>query len=289
MKKLYSVKNITFLIIGLIGVIILIMTLQSEYVLTFSTYKLLMRQATSNLRIVHLSDLHNSQFGEDNSRLVKKVQEQSPDFILMTGDMINTYEEDVSIGLDLVSKLVKIAPVYYSYGNHEVEYETLYSTPLREKIEQAGAKVLDFEYEDVVINGQAIRIGGMFGYALPEGPENIHQERELEFLQEFQQTEEYKILLCHMPHGWLSYENIEYWNIDLVLAGHLHGGQIIVPFIGGVYAPDQGWFPGKVWGMYSSEDTTRNLIITRGLGTSKHFIRFNNTPEIVVVELNAVD
>lgn len=244
---------------------------------------LIVRQLEENIRIVLITDLHNVEFGDNNHNLITPIKIAEPDIICMAGDMLNGDETKTDIIENLIRQCVEIAPVYYSYGNHEVEYEEYCDTQLRPVLEQAGAVVLEQEYIDVLINGQLVRIGGLFGYAMPtqvgfDGPEQ-------RYLEEFQDTDHYKILLCHMPAAWIQWNSMQYWDIDLVLAGHTHGGQVKVPFLGGVYAPDQGWFPDFTSGRLEAFETT--LIVSSGLGSEGRIPRINNQPEVIVIELMA--
>lgn len=233
------------------------------------------------IRAVQLTDLHNYQYGRDNQRLIAKIQKQKPDVIFMTGDMLNEDEDRTDILLHLVREARAIAPVYFSLGNHEVGYEKTYGEgDLTEQLEAAGAVVLEKEYVDTKIAGQEVRIGGVYGYLLPEDWEDGSEQR---FLEAFVQTDRLKILLSHVPEGLLLWKSMEYWDVDLVFSGHVHGGQVRVPFVGGLFDPEEGFFPAYTRGMFSCGNGT--MILSAGLGSSRGIPRVNNLPEIVVCDI----
>lgn len=288
MKSIKNVKRIIMIAITVSFCVWIVWELLiSTYGLTCTHYEVQTDKIDAKIRIVQLSDLHNSEFGKDNEKLIETVKVQSPDLILLTGDMLDSRDEDTSIATTLIKNLKKIAPVYFSYGNHEDEYENTYGVKVTSLFEEAGAKVLDQSFEDIEIQDQTVRLGGIYGYCLPEKYLETHEAdpEECEFLNEFQNTDLYTILLCHMPACWIVNDGINGWDVDCIFAGHAHGGQIRLPFIGGLWAPDQGWFPGEEAGLYYSDNHKKVMVLSRGLGSTEIVPRFNNEPEIVVVDV----
>ena len=289
---MYKRKKTTFIIaiLSLLTIISVISLCTSTHALTITTYQLSSNIPTS-LRILQLTDLHNSEFGANNSRLISTVRNQSPDLILLTGDLLNSDEQRTDIATDLITRLCDIAPVYCSNGNHEVEYQEKYGVDVDELYREAGAVVLEKEYQDIIINDQKIRIGGIYGYCLPGKflETGEADQEETAFLEDFQNTDLPTILMCHMPVCWMINGSLDEWNVDYVFAGHVHGGEVILPFIGGLYGPDLGWFPGRMEGIFTSENKEKTLVLSRGLGTSERIPRFNNIPEIMVVDIQGKD
>lgn len=291
----------------------------SKYALTTTHYTIHSDRIDHPFRVIQLTDLHDSEFGKKNKRLISRVRRENPDIILITGDLVNNKKgEDTSIATTLISELKDIAPVYFSYGNQEVDLEENNHVNIRKLFMEAGAVVMDKDYQDITVKGQKIRLGGIYGYCIPACyASEIHEEDNSAFLKEFQNTELYTILMCHMPLCWIKFQSLYDWTVDCVLAGHTHGGQVRIPFVGGLWAPDQGWFPGEMCGVYTTEkekwnnymkDAERwtenenldgsyyrdyllkteykpsNLVLSRGLGNTDKIPRFNNIPEIVVVD-----
>lgn len=284
-------KNRSKRIWALVGMFIVVLLLgfslsTSSHTLT-TTHYTLSSTTISSLRIIQLTDLHNSEFGGENSRLIDAVRDQSPDLILLTGDLLNSDEQRTDIATNLIAKLCDIAPVYFSNGNHEIEYEERYGVDIDEVYREAGAVVLEKEYQDITVKNQKIRFGGIYGYCLPGKYLETGEAdpEETAFLEKFQDTDLPKILMCHMPVCWMINGSLDDWDVDYVFAGHLHGGEVILPFIGGLYGPDLGWFPGKLEGLYSSENGEKTLVLSRGLGMNEIIPRFNNIPEVMVVDI----
>lgn len=275
------------IVLLLIGIIVERNLYQSKYSLNYSSYQISSDKTNTPVRILQLTDLHNNEFGENNQELIDRVASQSPDLILITGDLLNSDESRTDIATNLISSLCDIAPIYISLGNHEVEYQQQFGTDIIRLYEDAGAVVLDRQYQDFEVNGQKLRLGGIYGYCLPAKylETNEADPEECAFLSDFQNTDLYTILMCHMPVCWMLNDGLDEWDVDCVLAGHVHGGQVVLPLIGGVYAPDMGWFPGKLQGLYSSTDGSSTMVLSTGLGNTESVPRFNNVPEVVTVDI----
>lgn len=295
MKNNNKRRKRRWILLGILLTLVLIVTvsaLRGRYDLTVSHYTLSSEKLTDSFRVVQLSDLHNREFGEGNEQLLEEVARQKPDLIFITGDSVIRYLPEREVALALMERLTEIAPVYVSMGNHEDEYDWRFGTDLYDLYSQTGVTVLEKEYVDIQVNGQELRIGGVYGYCLPEEYLRIEEYRstwkanewEVEFLRGFLDTERYTLLLCHRPVAWIENGSLEAWPVDCVYAGHAHGGQVRLPFIGGLVAPDQGILPGRVAGEYTSEDGNSTLILSRGLGSSAPVPRIFNVPEIVVTD-----
>lgn len=229
--------------------------------------------------IVQISDLHNARFGREQSRLLAAVEQQEPDLIAVTGDLVDSSRTDIDAAMEFIEQAVEIAPVYYVTGNHEGWIETAYGE-LEERLTDAGVHVMDNCMYSGQFEGLALNIAGVHDPDMP-GNNVVLAKQTIKALME--DTKGYTILLSHRPELFDTYVES---GADLVLTGHAHGGQVRIPFIGGVVAPDQGFFPAYTEGAFTKENTT--MIVSRGLGNSVIPIRINNRPEIVVVKLQAV-
>lgn len=283
-RKRFVVRIVGAVALLILGGLVLFSALDiilSNDVLTVAEYDVESPKINDTITIVQLSDLHNYSFGYENQDLVALVAAQQPHLIAVTGDMIVTTQNDVQTAVTLCKKLVEIAPVYYSLGNHETDNFALFGDTLTQQLADCGVIVLEREYVDAEINGNAIRIGGVSGYPYTGEYRDFDT---IEFMQSFDAADCFKLLLAHQPEGMVCWGGMEKYDIDLTLSGHTHGGQVKIPLIGVLYAPDQGRFPKYVEGIfYKGGDT---LIINRGLGSSGIVPRFNNPSEIVVVKLS---
>ena len=232
-------------------------------------------------KILQISDLHNKEFGNSQEKILSKINKINPDIIVVTGDLIDSNNTNVDVAMKLINKSISISPIYYISGNHEA-WSTSYNE-LKSKLEDSGVIVLENEKTQLLKGSDTIDIIGLSDTSfissdLLEYAGNVKTEKLLNTLSE--NSSNFKILLSHRPELFDTYSNS---SVDLVFSGHAHGGQFRLPFIGGLVAPDQGFFPKLTEGIHTSNNTT--MVISRGLGNSIIPFRLFNRPELVVVTL----
>jgi len=237
-------------------------------------------EAFDGYKILHISDLHNKSFGKNQKRLLNKVKEESPDIIVITGDLIDRRKYDLDTAVTFVEGALKISPIYYVSGNHEA-WSGKYAL-IKKKLTELGVQVLDNRKIRIIKKNEMIEILGLsdpafFTSNYLDGTNTLVLE---EHLSDLSDPSTFQILLSHRPELFELY--IEK-NINLIFSGHVHGGQFRLPFIGGIFAPNQGLFPKYSSGAYSKNKST--LIVSRGLGNSIIPVRLFNRPELIVVTL----
>ncbi|MBQ6907688.1 MAG: metallophosphoesterase, partial [Clostridia bacterium] len=213
------------------------------------------------------------------SRLIEELQKQKPNIIVFTGDLIDSYKTDIDTAINLIKEIKDIAPIYYVPGNHESRISD-YSKLITE-MKNHDAVILDNKVEVLELKGAKLNLLGIDDPSMAHGLYLSDREivkTELNNLN--YDKNNYSILLSHRPELFDMYAANK---IDLVMTGHAHGGQIRVPFIGGLFAPNQGFFPKYTSGTFKEDKTT--MIVSRGIGNSIMPFRINNRPELVVIEL----
>ena len=269
------------LLVGLCG-----WTIWGNTALEINEYEIMsdkIPEAFTGFRIAQVSDMHNAEFGEGNEKLIELLSQTDPDIIVITGDLIDSRHTDIEIALDFARQAIKLAPVYYVSGNHEArvrEYEDL-----KMSLVEAGVIVLEDQKVQITREGKSISILGIDDPSFQEdylfGDAASVTSSALSELQN--ESDGYTVLLAHRPELFETYVDA---GVNLVFSGHAHGGQFRLPFVGGLVAPNQGFFPKYDAGLFSEGSTT--MIVSRGVGNSIIPIRFNNRPEIVVAELKPV-
>lgn len=279
-KKKHGKLWVKILIIAAIvlGIFALILVKQNGN-LEKCFYQVKSNDVLSNIRIVCISDMHLKEFGSHNKDLVDKIKGLEPDMITIVGDMnMENRPNDYEPVIELCAQLNIVAPLYYSLGNHEIDAMLFKDSQIYNELKEIGIKVLNNETETINIEGTDIDVIG-----LTQNPKEFDQYGRKFFENAMKENpDNFKLVLTHYPEN---FEGIlEDYDIDLALAGHAHGGQVRLPWIGGLYAADQGMFPKLCDGYH--EIGNSKLIITRGLGKSGIMPRINNRPEITVVDVS---
>ena len=273
-------------LISLFFIILIAWTLLGNTALEVNEYEIVsdrIPKEFDGFRIAQVSDLHNTEFGEGNSKLIGLLSQTEPDIIVLTGDLIDSRQTDIEIALSFARDAMKIAPVYFVSGNHEArlsEYEDL-----KMGLAEAGVIVLENQKVEITRDGEAITLMGIDDPSFQEsylfGDAESVAKQAIEMLQS--ESDGYTVLLSHRPELFELYVKT---GMDLVFCGHAHGGQFRLPFLGGLVAPNQGFFPKYDAGQFTEENTT--MIVSRGVGNSIIPIRFNNRPEIILAELKVL-
>lgn len=244
---------------------------------SFSTEK-----PVNDLRIVLVSDLHLKEYGEENEILLSEIKDLNPDIIAVVGDVVIHRQKDFRKAISFLNKVSEIAPTYFSAGNHE--WTAIYhykNYKLLQALKNCNASFLNnqlvelkTEDNEIVICGTYDEPDAKYGYA----------ERVFPKLNDEKYEGKFKLLLSHCPKTIANTKTTP--SADLVLSGHEHGGQIIIPFVNqGLYSNNQGLFPKYFKGINTIAGNT--VIISTGLSNSYHLIpRINNQPELVVIDVN---
>ena len=234
-----------------------------------------------------MSDLHNKSYGKNNDRVFEKIEELKPDFALIGGDLVTASPgEKADVALQFAQRLSGMCPVYYGLGNHEYRlrlYPEKYCIHgYEQKLKKMGIHLLDNGRiavdDDIEIAGFSI--------------ERYYYRR----LAKHEMTSEYpkqklgscnekrfQIMIAHNPEYFEAYAG---WGADLTVSGHVHGGVMRLPFLGGVISPRLTLFPKYDGGMF--EQNGRFMVVSRGLGTHTLPIRIFNPGELIMIELNPV-
>ena len=276
-------RIVVLTILAIILLTLIIWTAWGNTALELNTYTITsekLPEAFNGYRIAHISDLHNAEMGKDNEKLLSMLREVEPDIIAITGDLIDSRDTNIEIALHFAKEAVKIAPCYYVTGNHEARVSEY--NDLKEGLNELGVIVLEDEKVEIKQYGEKIVLLGVDDPSFQT--DYLHGDSVTVMrgnLQELKNEEyAYRVLLSHRPELFETYVES---GVDLVLSGHAHGGQFRLPFVGGLAAPNQGLFPKYETGLYTCNST--NMLVSRGIGNSIIPFRFNNRPEVILIEL----
>ena len=237
-------------------------------------------QAFDNYKIAQVSDIHCDRVGLSDLSFIKKIKDFNPDIIVITGDVLDSYNNDMDIAYNILSQLAIIAPCYFVSGNHELrlpeEYEQLINI-----MKKLNITYMNNSKQLITKDNESINLVGVEDYNFFKNEDKLnHRANFIKTLEELYSPNHFNILLSHRPEKFPIYADIKY---ELIFSGHAHGGQWRIPFVGGIFSPSQGFFPKYTNGNYVLEDST--LIVSQGLGNSSFPIRINNRIELVLATL----
>ncbi|NLI59280.1 MAG: metallophosphoesterase [Clostridium sp.] len=291
MKKLKRIKRVCFFVLIIFAVFIIVEILRSNFIITTKLYNISKENVPvlfNGYKIVLISDLHSKKFGYNNKELINIIDKQSPDIIVMSGDMISTKDKEWDVFLSLSKKLAEKYETYYVVGNHEQNLKNELLTEFIAKIKKAGIVVLDNEKTIIEKGNEKINLYGLwFNLRYYKDLTNEYQKdihfgiESMEKILGTSNKEDFNILITHNP---IYYETYSEWGSDLTLCGHMHGGMIRLPFIGGLFSPEKEMFPKYDSGVFY--DNNSFLVVSRGLGNGNLGFRFLNCPEVTVITLN---
>lgn len=275
-------RLVVFSVLAILIFVFVYWTIQENSVLELTSYTVKsdrLPKAFEGYRIAQVSDLHNEQWGEENETLLAKLREADPDLIALTGDLIDFRDTKLDVALNFAEKAMQIAPCYFVTGNHESRIDGF--TELKNGLVALGVVVLEDQSVQIEkdgasitvigVNDPAFRTSDLFGDSA-----NVLEKQ----LRNLKKDDSFTVLLSHRPEVFDVYAS---FGLDLVLSGHTHAGQFRLPYFGGVYAPNQGFFPEYDAGLFTKDQT--NMIVSRGAGNSLIPFRINNKAEIVIIEL----
>lgn len=229
--------------------------------------------AFDGTKIVQISDYHNHG-GRNDKIILDKIKEVQPDFIVITGDTVDRVLTDIDTASSFIEKVVKLAPCYMVWGNHEMGLNQQEFQALRTNVESYGITILDGETVEISKGEDHILLTGNVVY--PTVNMNSGEEKE----------HEYSIWLNHFPENFEEIVNVTKGNgnqADLVFSGHAHGGLVRLPFTDGLVAPGQGFLPKYASGVYEYDGS--KLVVSRGLGNSFITVRLFDPFHLIICTL----
>lgn len=288
-------QRVAFILMILLCIFLLLICISliiSFFVIDVTDYKVespKIPKSFNGFKIVHLSDLHNFSYGSDNKKILNKLEKIKPDIVVLTGDMVNTNSKNFNTFYKLAKNLSEKYEVYYIMGNHEMKLPTNKQVEIKAYLKSLKINLLDNTQTILQKGNDSINLYGLeqpiYTYKnnfKKDKTENLTLEKMQELLL-LPDTHKFNILLSHSP---FDFEIFSKWGADLVLSGHVHGGLVRLPFIGGVLSPERALFPKYSGGEYILDNS--KMILSRGLGNGTVNLRIFNNPEICIIELKSI-
>ena len=264
----YILIGMMLILLGCFG---LLYQEQKKFKLTY--YTIPIKEERKNLqhlgRFIMLSDLHNHKYGKQNKKLLDAIDSAKPDFIIIAGDMLIAkpgYSMDTAMAF--LEDLSKKYTIYYGNGNHEYrlriypkKYGDMYSVYM-DKLKELNVKLLINDNTSIKANNEKLVIYGL------EIDRQYYKRFEKVTMDDHylrkvlgEKSDHYSILIAHNPVYFQQYVN---WGADLTLSGHVHGGMVRIPGLGGVLSPQIKLFPKYDAGIFKRDE--KYMILSRGLG-----------------------
>ncbi len=286
MKKLSDKQKIIITVLASVFLVLFsVYCVYQNNMLTVTEYEITNEKLPENFdgfTVAQISDFHNPRSDFLKESVLEEIQRLKPDIIVITGDFIDSRKPKTEISLSFAEKLVKIAPVYFTPGNHEARIPEIYG-PFEEKLRDMGVTVLRNSSKKINIHSEEINVIGVDD-ATFYGTEDKYISTSKAIDEIIYDKKLFTITLSHRPELFSVYEDKEQ---DLVFSGHLHGGQFVIPYLGGLFMPTEGFFPDYCEGVHTQNTTA--MVVSRGIGNSAFPIRINNRPELVFVTLRTAE
>ncbi len=275
-------------IIAILIIIGLWVILYDTHHFVVRNYNFVSNKIKKPVKLVMLSDLHNYQYGRDNIQLLEAISKENPDAVVLAGDMITAQtKEKFDKTVEFLAKLKDKYPLYYAFGNHEQKIN-LYTDRYGDMGERYAKALKEAGIAPLCNTHITLPEWGLTIYGLEIGHEYFQRfktkpfpDNYLESLLGKKEEDTYGILLAHNPEYFPEYAD---WGADLVLSGHIHGGIVRLPFLGGVISPAIRFFPKYDGGLFT--EGTSHMALGRGIGTHSPNVRMFNPGEMLVITLN---
>lgn len=241
------------------------------------------------VKVLQLSDLHSKQFGKNNNILAQCIYKENPDIIVATGDLIDSNMKNIDKVVDFLGDINKRIPVFYIPGNNEMRCFRL--DEILTKLKLKKVHVLINELNTIKVKSTIVNILGLVEKRVDNGElfyNKVNSKYKInesdKLLKRLEKMNGIKLVLSHYPENFEANKDTSYskYKFDIMFSGHAHGGQFILPFVGGLFAPGQGILPKYYSGIYGDKN---KLVVSRGLGNSGFPVRLFNKPNIVIVEI----
>ena len=276
-------------VLGIAVVLLLVWFAIEQHLLVVRKQEIVLEQlppAYDGWKLLQISDLHHRELGRENSRIVQKAEALQPNCIVITGDLISRDMTDFTKIGNFLRNLRKICPVYLCPGNHELDLPESVWKRLQKTVTQSGCRFLCNETISLQQNDAAEPLyltGAKLAYGIYRDENrrfrHLQQYTEADLEQALGTPRGCTILLAHSPFLLNSYAR---WGASLVLCGHVHGGLVRLPWVGGLLSPERKFFPSYDKGLYQQAHT--KMYVSGGIGKPRLF----NPPEINCCYLKSV-